>query len=149
MIHLSVSDSCRNNCTISLYPKLPITTGARTTLIFQKFLFHFSTWHHHDTYVIGHMTLGVEHTAWNYQSLSSRPPSTKIPPRDHTSPALLYSKKNILTTNHDGRNKNTISNRIPPPNITNNYDPINITAFFNKILRIPSAMTSSRSCQTA
>ena len=122
--------------------------------IFRKFLFHFSTWYHHDTYVFGHLTLGVVHTAWNYQSPTVSSQSTNDTPREDTSPALLYfshnkEEQNFFTTNHDGRTKNTIPNRIPPPNIIGNYNPINITTFFNKILRLPSAMPSSRYCQTA
>ena len=49
------------------------------------------------------------------------------PPRERTSPALLYSKKNISTTNHDGRTKT--------------YFPTTIasTSFFDKCLRLRSS----------
>jgi hypothetical protein len=38
------------------------------------------------------------------------------PPREHTSPALIYFS-HISTTNHDGRTKNTIPHLIPPPTL--------------------------------
>ena len=102
------------------FPISKITNNhGRTTLIFQKFLFNFSTWHHHDTYIIGHMTLGVQHTAWNYQSPSSRPSRRTTARESRRRAALLYlshnkEEHNIFTTNHDGRTKNTLPNRIPP-----------------------------------
>jgi hypothetical protein len=116
-------------------PKITNNHG-RTTLIFQKFLFHFSTWHrHHDTYVFGHMILGVDHTAWNYQSPTISSQSTNDTPREHTSPALVYfltqQRRTFLLPITTGAPK-TQFQPYPTPNITDNYDPITITACFNK-----------------
>jgi len=63
------------------------------------------------------------------------------PPREHTSPAL---KEHFY---YQSRRAHQKHNSQPYP--TDNYDPITIRAFFNKILRLSSAMPSSRYCQTA
>ena len=142
MYYLSNSDSCKTS--ISQYPKLTITKG-RTTLIF-----HVTPppWY----IVIDLMSLGVKHTAWNYHSpIISSSVEERHPERaDVDSASLFFSHQRtehfLLPTTTVALKH--ISQPYPTPNITDNYDPINITPFFNNILRLPSAMFSSRYCQT-
>ena len=136
--------------TCSLISEEP-TSHYNTEINPKPLTFHFSTWYHHDTYVFGHMTLGVEHTAWNYQSpiISSQSKTDTSREQSSLSASLLFSQKRTFLLPITTVAPKTQFPTVPTPNITDNYDPINITAFFNKILRLPSAMPSSRYSQTA
>ena len=84
---------------------LKMLASSSSRSIFQKFFYSISP---HDTTAIIHTSLitwlyGVEHTTLNYHSPPTRPQMKKDSQREHTSPAL--KKKNISTTNHDGRTK--------------------------------------------
>ena len=99
--------------------------------IFQKFLFHFSTRHHHDTYICGHLTLGGG--AYSLELPISHhlvPVDERHPERAHVASAsLLFSQRRTflppITTGAPKTQFPTISHPI-----TYNYDPITITAFF-------------------
>ena len=143
-----------NNTALSLWQLvlLFLKNQHLITILKSILTFHFSTWHHHDTYVFGHMTLG----GWAY--------SLKLPISHHLVPvedrhseradvaqrfSTFSQKKNIFYYQSRRSQQKTQIPTVSHPNITDNYDPINITTFFNKILRLPSATPSSRYCQTA
>jgi len=99
------------------------------------------------------MILGVDHTAWNYQSPTISSQSTNDTTREHTSrsASLLFSqqrKNRTFLLPITTVAPKTLFTTVSHPNITDNHDPINITTFsitsFDYLLRCLLHGTSRR-----
>ena len=107
--------SCRNIYNISQNSKFPITTDVELWSFgnFYSILHVTPPWY----VFFGHMTLGVEHTARNYQSFIISPESKTDIPRKQTSGSaslLFWQKENYYYQSRRSYQKTQFPNRIPP-----------------------------------